>query len=221
MNEKANFSHSPLRCIRLVHMEPFREANLATEPTDESGEFAALVAGLKAGDPTAAREIYQRFEPFLRASVRRQLHPQLRSRFDSLDFVQDVWASFLAIPSDRYSFENPQSLLAFLHRVAYNKVVAVFRHRFESEKSSIQRERPLDANELSGDAIRSHAPTPSQWLIADEEWDRLMKQFPPGHRVILMRLREGYTYEDISRMGNVSVSTVDRIVRRLKSLTGL
>jgi RNA polymerase sigma-70 factor (ECF subfamily) len=188
---------------------------------DETADFALLLRRLRAGDPTAADEVYRRFGPFIRAAVRRQLHPRLRARFDSLDFVQDVWASFLATPADRYAFENSQSLLAFLNRVAYNKVVEEFRGRFGTQKDDITRERSVDDESGDRDQLASRTPTPSQWAIAGEEWDRLLRQFPAGHRSVLLRLREGYTYEDIAAMTQVSVSTIERIVRRLKDLTQL
>jgi RNA polymerase sigma-70 factor (ECF subfamily) len=187
----------------------------------DATEFPLLLAGLRTGDPTAAAVIYQRYGPFIRAAVRRQLHPRLRTRFDSLDFVQDVWASFLAIPADRYTFATPQALLAFLNRVAYNKVVEVFRQRFGTQKDDVTRESRVGDAEGGRDPFPSAAPTPSQWAVAGEVWERLLSQFPHGHRVVVERLREGYTHEDIARMANVSLSTVNRIVRRLKDLTGL
>src|SRR3954469_20772538 len=100
------------------------------------------MARLRAGDPGALDALYREYGPFVRAAVRRQLHPRLRTRFDSLDFVQDVWASFLAIPADRYAFDNPQALLAFLTRMAHHRVIEVFRQRFETQKNDITREQP-------------------------------------------------------------------------------
>jgi RNA polymerase sigma-70 factor (ECF subfamily) len=187
------------------------------EPT----EFPQMLARLRAGDPAAAEAFYREYGPFVRAAVRRQLHPRLRTRFDSLDFVQDVWASFLTLPADRYAFDTPQALLAFLNRVAYNKVVEVFRRRFETRKDDITREEPVEEWEHGPDRLRAPTPTASQFAVAGEEWERLLSRLPPGYRPILERLREGYTHEDIARMANVSLSTVNRIVRRLKDLTGL
>jgi RNA polymerase sigma factor (sigma-70 family) len=186
---------------------------------DEPDDFRRLLAGLRAGDPAAVDEVCRRYGPFLRAAVRRQLHPKLRSRFDSIDFVQDVWASFLAVPQERYAFETPQALLAFLSRVARNKVIERFRQRFESEKDDVNREQAADEVAGGREALASVAPTPSQVAVAGEQWERILSQFPPGHQEVVRRLRDGYTYEDIARMANVSVSTVNRIVARLKSLT--
>lgn len=185
---------------------------------DEEPAFAELVDGLRAGDPAAVEALCRQYAPFIRAAVRRQLHPRLRTRFDSLDFVQDVWASFLALPADRYAFDTPQALFGFLTRMASNRVVEVFRQRFGTQKHDIARELADDA---ARDALPARGPTPSQWAIAAEEWERLTSRFPEGHRVVLERLREGYTHEDVARLADVSLSTVNRIVSRLKGLSGL
>ena len=187
---------------------------------DEREEMQRLLAALRTGDPAAAAEFYRRYGPVVRAAVRRELHHRLRTRFDSLDFVQDVWASFLALPADRYTFASPQALLGFLARVAQNKVIEAFRRRFRTQKNDIARER-AEPRDGGTDEPPAPTPSPSQWAVAGEAWERLLKNVPPGHRVIVERLREGHTYEDIARMTNVSVSTVNRIVRRLKDLTGL
>jgi len=189
---------------------------------DDAGEFMRLLAGLRAGDPSAGDALCRQFAPVIRATVRRQLHPRLRDRFDSLDFVQDVWASFLAIPADRYAFESPEALLAFLTKVAHHKVVNVVRQRFGRGKDAISREERVEKGAgAERDPILSSLPTPSQWAVAGEEWQRILRRFPVGHRVIVERLREGYSHEDIARMANVSMSTVSRVVRRLKDLAEL
>src|SRR5215468_8396254 len=130
---------------------------------DETAEFARLLEGLRAGDPVSAEELCRRYAPFIQAAVRRRLHPRLRTRFDSLDFVQDVWASFLGVPSSRHVFDSPEALLAFFNRVAYNKVVEVFRQRFGTQRDDITREQPVDDPDEGRDLLRSPAATPSQW----------------------------------------------------------
>lgn len=60
----------------------------------EDGELVDFLKRIQAGDEGAARELLQRFEAEVRLVVRRQLPRLLRSRFDSLDFLQSVWGSF-------------------------------------------------------------------------------------------------------------------------------
>lgn len=186
---------------------------------DEPQDTEQLLAALRAGDPIASGEFYRRFEPFVRAAVRRRLSDRLRSKFDSLDFVQDVWASFLALPPEQHVFASVRELVGFLTKVASNKVVEVFRQRCETEKHDVSREQPFTLRTVD-EPPSTHA-TPSQWAIAGEQWEQLLNSVPPGYRAIVERLREGHDNEDIARMTNVSLSTVNRVIRRLKDLTGL
>ena len=47
-----------------------------------------------------------------------ELSPPMRTRVDSTDLVQAVWASFFAMPFQKYSFDSPNALLAFLITLA-------------------------------------------------------------------------------------------------------
>ena len=58
------------------------------------GDIRELLARIKNGDEEAARELLSRYESKVRLVVRRQLPRLLRSRFDSIDFLQSVWGSF-------------------------------------------------------------------------------------------------------------------------------
>jgi len=162
-------------------------------------------------------EAYRRFVPLLEVAVRRKLHQEMRSRFDTLDFVQDVWASFLAAPADEDRFSSSEALIAFLCQIARNKVTTVARKRFMSEKDSVNAEiHPTEA----GNRLYARTPTPSQWVMESEEFENILSQFPIGHQAIVRRLREGYTNEDIAELTKVSLSTVNRVVKRLKELAG-
>ena len=184
---------------------------------DDSPEIRQLISLLKAGDPQAMAEAYRRFGPVLQVAVRRKLHREMRSRFDTLDFVQDVWASFLAAPGDGDQFASSEALIAFLCQIARNKVTDVARKRFTSAKDSANAEVNSHGSELRR---HSRTPTPSQWVMASEEFENILRQFPVGHQAIVRRLREGYTIEDIAELANVSLSTVNRVVKRLKELAG-
>jgi RNA polymerase sigma factor (sigma-70 family) len=187
---------------------------------DEAADFKQLLSGLRAGDPTAVDTVCRRYEGFLRAAVRRQLHPRLRTRFDSVDVVQDVWLSFLTIPPERLQFDKEQDLIAYLGRVVYHRVVEMFRQRFDTQKDNVAREASADLLSPGNEWIASSTATPSTYAVAGEEWEQLLLQFPEGHRIILRRLREGHDHRDIARIANVSLSTVNRVVRRLKEMTG-
>lgn len=187
--------------------------------SDQTG-FGALMDRVRAGEAGAYEELLARYGDAVRAAVRRRLHDRLRTHYDSLDFVQDVWASFLALEPDRYRFADQDALVRFLCQVARNKVVEVFRRRFATRKFDITREEPLPSGGGSAVGPAGRDPTPSQFAVAGERWADLMRRLPEGQRAVLERLRDGHTHEEVAAMLNVSVRTVERIVRRLKDLCG-
>ncbi|MEW4452496.1 hypothetical protein AB1L30_07470, partial [Bremerella sp. JC817] len=75
--------------------------------------FADLLARAKAGDEHAVNALLNEFEADVRLAVRRQLPRLLRTQFDSMDFVQLVWASVFAGGGvDPSRFENQNHLRA-------------------------------------------------------------------------------------------------------------
>ena len=186
------------------------------QPDDE---FGRLVRAWRAGSPDALGELFNRYSDPLRRVIRRRLSDKLRPQFDSLDFVQDVWASVVALPPERYTFTAPDDLIGFLLRVAGRKLIDVRRGQFEAESRNVGREErlPADADD-SNAALRDQAPSPSQLFIGQEKWDYLLAQLKPGQQAVLRCLREGYTQEEIAARLGIATRTVERIVRRLKSL---
>jgi len=188
--------------------------------TPNDSDFDRLIRGWRAGEPGALGELFARYSDHIRNAVRRRLHDKLRPQYDSLDFVQDVWASVVALPVDRYRFDRPDDLLGFLTRVASHKVIEVVRRRFKTQMRDVSREEPLPTVPDNCDAaLWDRQPSASRWVMGREQWERLVRQFPPAHRAILDRLRDGYTHEEIAKMVGVCVRTVERIVRRLRELS--
>src|SRR3954454_18746207 len=86
------------------------------------GELREFLDRIRGGDEEAARELLRRHEAQVRLVGRRQLPRLLRSRFDSLDFLQSVWGSFFRrMQAGPEEFEDPENLVAFLARSAKNK----------------------------------------------------------------------------------------------------
>src|SRR5438105_7785266 len=92
-------------------------------------EFEALMAKVRAGSNDAARELVNRFGPQIRRVVHRRLNARLRARYDSLDFMQAMWASFFAGEVDSNRLDTPEKLVSFLSGVARHKVVDAYRRR--------------------------------------------------------------------------------------------
>ena len=82
-------------------------------PSFES-DFRTLLAGIRSGSEEAAWQLIEQYGPHIRRIVRRRLDRRLRSQFDSVDFVQAVWASFFREPDQIRSFETLPDLIKYL-----------------------------------------------------------------------------------------------------------
>jgi RNA polymerase sigma factor (sigma-70 family) len=188
-------------------------------------EFEDLLGRLRAGCPEAAHELLERYGGYLRAVIRRRLHRKLRSVYDSQDFVQSVWASFLHVPPDRYTFADADELVAFLARVAHNKLAEVFRQRFQTAKRNIGREvalpGPADEEGRDPGPPNRRDPTPSQVAIAGEHWERLTRDQPPEVRQVLEMLRQGYGHREIAQRLRLHPKMIQRLVTKLSERISL
>ena len=94
-------------------------AELDAEAIQDGNDIREFLQRIHDGDQDAARDLLARYEGEVRLVVRRQLPRLLRSRFDSLDFLQSVWGSFFhrvrTVPTE---FDDARHLVAFLARAA-------------------------------------------------------------------------------------------------------
>ena len=165
----------------------------------------------------SAQEIVERYGPYILRAVRRRLNKKLRSKFDSVDFVQAVWASFFALPADRLQFERPQQLVDFLMGLARNKVVDAVRQRLETQKYDVNRELPLyDSTAVDVREVKARGPTASQVAIAKEEWQRAQDSAVPREERIVNWIQRGQSLESIAREIGVSVKTIRRVLERIR-----
>src|SRR6476661_6490211 len=140
------------------------------EEQDDVGQFLARI---QAGDQDAARELLARYEAEVRLVVRRQLPRLLRSRFDSLDFLQSVWGSFFRrVRTGPAEFEDSRHLVAFLARAAKNKVIDEYR-RAASRKQDMHREEPHWVDGGRPKDLPADIDSPSEVAQAREAFGRL------------------------------------------------
>jgi len=175
---------------------------------ERESRFRELMEQVRAGSDAAAHELVEVYGPYILRVVRRRLHQHLRSKFDSTDFVQAVWASFFAIPHEDRQFDRAETLVAFLAAVARNKVIEAVRQRFQAHEYPLQEpDQPGQA-----DPLRGRQPTPSEVAIAREEWDRLWNS-PDDQEQLIVRSRwKGGTVRAIAARLGVSERTIRRIL---------
>ncbi len=181
---------------------------------DCEAQFARLMREVRGGSAEAARELYVRYADHVRRVIRHNLHVKLRPKFDSLDFLQDVWNSFFA--DDRLEFRSPGELVSFLQQVAHNKVVDTFRQRMQTQKHDLNRECSLDSAIAEFGEPASPDPSPSQCYSAQEAFETMRARQPRRRQPIVTMLQEGYSHSEIAERLGVSAKTVQRLVRRIR-----
>jgi RNA polymerase sigma-70 factor (ECF subfamily) len=184
--------------------------------SDEHQTFRSLLRQMQEGSHDAAWTLVETYGPQIRAVVRRRMNRRLRSLYDSDDFVQSVWASFLRIQPRLQSIDRPEQLIALLSRIAQNRVIDEGRRRTQTIKHARHREVSIHSQECDDDlALADKSPTPSAYVIAKETWNQLIADVPDHYRVIIQQRFEGATYVEIAAQLGMNERSVRRAVETI------
>jgi RNA polymerase sigma factor (sigma-70 family) len=147
--------------------------------------------------------------------VRRRLDTRLRSKFDSLDFVQMVWASFFRDSGQPDRFGAPEEFVRYLVTMARNKVVDEERRRLKGARYNCTQETSYDESQhpASGAAMA----TPSQFAIAREQFQRLVTNESERDREVVRMKMNGASFVEISQALGINERTARRVVDRLSA----
>jgi RNA polymerase sigma factor (sigma-70 family) len=167
-----------------------------------------LIDRLNEGDITAAERAFLAYEPYLRMAVRRRLSGPLRSKLDSMDIVQSVWAEVLSGFRDAgWRFTDRTHLRAFLVKVARNRLI----DRRRQHHRAIERERAL-ADTAPAEMPPAEGPRPSEIAQGNELWKRMLDQCAPDHREILILKRQGLLLAEIAARTGLHEGSIRRIL---------
>jgi RNA polymerase sigma-70 factor (ECF subfamily) len=182
---------------------------------DEATEFSSLMTRVQRGEQQAAWELLEAYGTHVERSVRRSLNRNLRARFDTVDFMQVVWASFFRAPEKMRRIGSPPELMAYLNALARNKVVNEVRE-VHAQKRDMRREIRIDAvHDADQGDLASRDPTPSAVAIFRERWDRLVSDQPERvQRIVEMRFA-GSTYNEIAKALQINERTARKAIERL------
>jgi RNA polymerase sigma factor (sigma-70 family) len=175
---------------------------MSVDPVDE------LIERLNDGDISAAERAFVAYEPYLRMAVRRRLSGPLRTKLDSVDIVQSVWADLLSgLREAGWRFTDRSHFRAFLVKVARNRLI----DRRRQHHRAIERERALD--EMAPDELPGAGePRPSEIAQGNELWKRMLEQCTPAHREILILKRQGLLLTEIAARTGLHEGSIRRIL---------
>jgi RNA polymerase sigma factor (sigma-70 family) len=183
---------------------------------EQDDDFRNLMRRVREGSEDAAWELVRDYGEPIRRAVRRAFTGRLRSKFDSLDFVQLVWNSFFRIRNTADRFDRPEQLAMYLVAMARNKVAIEVRRRLVLRKYNVQHEQSLGQAQADDHPDRTgRQPAPVDVAIAREQWNRMLEDQPAHYREIIHLRLQGFTCRAIAGIVHLDEGTVRRFLKKL------
>jgi RNA polymerase sigma-70 factor (ECF subfamily) len=163
-----------------------------------------LVRRCKKGDRQAFRELVERYQRKAVAIALGMLH----DREDALEVSQEAFAKvFTSIQQ----FKEEASFYTWLYRIIVN--LAIDRQRQKSRQPQLERDDQEEGESSRIDTIPDSASTDPYEQTKDKELGERIRaaiaELTPAHKaVILLRVVEGLSYEEISEVLQCSRGTV-------------
>ncbi len=180
--------------------------------------FSELITQIREGSESAAWRLIELYGPHVRRVVHRYLDRRLRGKFDSIDFVQAVWASFFREPAQIREFRTPEEIVRYLATSARFKVFDEARRRLVTRKHNLNRELPLDDSEVDSDPRIAIGPTPDEVAMAREAWNEMLSAENSRHQEIVRLRFAGASYPEIAAKLDINERTARKVIDRILRL---
>jgi RNA polymerase sigma-70 factor (ECF subfamily) len=181
--------------------------------------FFGWLERFRAGDATAANEVFERFARQLIILARRQLDPLLRAKVDPEDVVQSVYKSFFFRYSDgNLTACNWDSLWGLLTLITLRKC-ADHSEYYRAERRDAAREvtgAAKPGGPLPWQQAIAREPTPLQASLLAETVEQLFRSLDEDERPIAEMSLQGYTAAEISAQLGRAERTVRRVRERIR-----
>lgn len=190
-------------------------------PCDDDDE-EELARRVRAGDEEAARLLFDRLRPRLRAYVRKKLPNALRAKLGESDVIQSAYlAAFLNI--SEFQNRGDGSFARWVRGILAHKLLDEVRRHADAQKRAARREtRIRTRDERPGLAAREDSPSAD--MIREERSAALRAErarLPDDYRTILRLVHdEGLSLADAgARMGR-SADAVRKLYGRALAVLG-
>jgi RNA polymerase sigma-70 factor (ECF subfamily) len=188
-----------------------------------------LICRCRAGEEAARAELFARYRHYLRVLAEAQLGRHLRGKCDPSDLVQQtLLEAHRDFPVFQGSHEN--ELLAWLRCILAHNLFNEAR-RFATRGRDAAREISLEgfragldhSSQVLADCLADGGPTPSDAAAEREAAVRLadvLARLPENYqRVLLLRLFEGLTAEEVAQRMDTTAGAVRML--QMRALTAL
>jgi RNA polymerase sigma-70 factor (ECF subfamily) len=188
--------------------------------------FDDVMARLRAGDESAAAEIFRRFADRLIGLAQQKLDGRLRGKVDAEDILQSVYRTFFRRHAEgEYAFDGWNGLWSLLTVITVRKC-GRWRHHFDTAGRDVTLEVPLgereDAPPAGAVASLAREPSPVEAVVLAEVVEALLRGLPERDQAIVsLRLQDYAPAEIAARLGRPERTVyrvLDRVKRRLRRL---
>jgi len=179
---------------------------------DESDED--LVRRVRAGDEAAARLLFERHLPELRAKARARLPAALRAKVGASDVVQEAWlAAYLSLPG--FEDRGDRSFAKWLQRILEHKLLDEIRRHAGASKRDARREQRMATDTPVADTGQ---PSPSAEVVSIERSAALsaaIDDLPSDQATVLRWIhQEGLTLVEAGERMGRSADAVRKLYGR-------
>jgi RNA polymerase sigma factor (sigma-70 family) len=177
--------------------------------------FAALMARLRSGEDTAAREVFEKFAGRLIGLARGQFNQLLARKVDPEDVVQSAYKSFFVRHrAGKLEVGDWEGLWHMLTLITLRKC---------ADRAQYFRARRRDAAREAGGnqpdgwlAALDREPSPEEAVILAETVENLFRDITAHERPVLELSLQGYTVPEICERLDRAERTVRRLRERLR-----
>jgi RNA polymerase sigma-70 factor (subfamily 1) len=193
-----------------------------SDPPQDSDED--LVRRVRAGDEAAARLLFERHLPALRAKARARLPGSLRGKVAESDVIQDAWlAAFLDV--GKFEDRGDGSFGKWLRAILEHKIGHEIERHVAAGKRDVRREQRMRTGSVDGFGAEPDQPSPSEEAVSAEEEDVLraaVASLPDDYATVVRLVHiEGLTLVDAgARMGRSADATRKLYGRALEAMAG-
>lgn len=175
------------------------------------------ILGAQVGDPSAIRQLWQRYYTRLVSLAAQKLAGKCRGMLDEEDVALSVFDSFCrAAQLNRFpDLTDRDQLWRLLIRITAEKSVDA--HRREMRKKRGGGVPRVDGSAAMANVV-GDTPSPSFALMIADELEQMLRKLRPELASIAVAKMEGHTNLDIARSQGCSVSTVERRLRLIRRI---
>jgi RNA polymerase sigma-70 factor (ECF subfamily) len=173
----------------------------------------------RAGDPEAARQLFEQYVDRLVALARRRLSQNLAGRVDPEDIVQSVFRTFFGrLKQGRFHLEEKDDLCKLLVRITVHKTLRQVAFQKAAKRNPQQESGHDDPHREGIYALLSREPGPEEEVAFLDQLEHFLAELRPDSRKILEMRLQGYTSEEIAKELKISDRKIRRVMERVRGL---